>query len=456
MAAAVKYPTVRGRLYKPVPDDTPATVQIEEMRISEMKSRVHELVGRPLYYDHQYKQGAIGQVLNAWIAKDGWVWTEARLFSDDFLGPDYRNGLKDKSIKDFSIAYKFERLPHSGAIAHGTHSFPEISITPEGANPGTHIVKVEASTSLDRHVEKTGYIYKQGPPATMSLLDIIMETSEQPPATSMDEEPPAERPSSPDTVMKEQMKTIEKLLNDKKALEEKNTILNKASEDLEKMRAEQRAGWLEEQKPYAKTLLKIAEDFEMNEDKMVTNSINTLATQPEGGGFWDYVKKLGNGYMEKTQQATELNEKIRAMETDVIADQAQAVTVAASKRMRNSDNDIEDEIEVPSSTPQSRFSGLEHILPFLDKTAVDKRFARQPYIIKPPVTIEEGECSTTRPVRVNASKRALVEVHSSTPMPAINFGKSMMETIPDARPTCMEEQSMYRRLLANQGQSISR
>lgn len=131
--------SVIGLLYRGVEDAAYSEADPEMLTRTEMTKL--DVVGRPVYVEHDYSVSPVGRILDAWIDKrDPELWVAIQLHGSAELGTSMSSVLngavRNGHLKDLSIGLDCRRNPATGEIVQ---QWMEASLVRKGRYRGTHI-----------------------------------------------------------------------------------------------------------------------------------------------------------------------------------------------------------------------------------------------------------------------------------------------------------------------------
>lgn len=145
-------PRFTGRLLKgaAVADELGIDVTVDELRAVNLR-------GAPLRFEHSAFTGQVGEIVDSYVDKDGWLWISGELYSESErpyaeLPGWLRQKLRSGELSSLSISHEYEHNPATRRRV-GPRVFREASLVARGKYEGTHIVAVQASGSSSSHTQ---------------------------------------------------------------------------------------------------------------------------------------------------------------------------------------------------------------------------------------------------------------------------------------------------------------
>lgn len=123
---------LEGRAYRGVDDDYYVG---REYTTSELKmlADANELIGKPIFYEHQYKNGEIGEIVKSYLDDEGWICIGVLVYDQSPFHGAVIEKLKNGELDSFSIGYKLNKSDCS-------KEFLETSVTNDPAIEGCDIL----------------------------------------------------------------------------------------------------------------------------------------------------------------------------------------------------------------------------------------------------------------------------------------------------------------------------
>ncbi len=341
-----------------------------------------QVVGQPVYVEHDAQLGAVGEIFDSWIDEQCRLHIGVEIYDEDQLGTDLSQAvaraMRGGQFRDFSLGLKMKRYPGGRVVQESL----EASLVAEGKFAGTHITirgsaapdTTEPGSVLQRYIgtrDRKNHsltVYGKPPSEKMSTNDAEinagtakllaavqqMQQTQQAPAPTPAAPPASETGADSLARQAQLVRTIEE---QRTLLQAKETA---ESDELTQLRAEKaklaeaNAFWQAEQdKRHAAyrasqqaevdTLVKLAKEKGIDTGK-VAELMDLAASSPENNELWEIIKVLLQQGVESATQAAaaqaasataeaavkEQEEKFKRFQDNV----AQDVVVQGSKRAR--------------------------------------------------------------------------------------------------------------------------
>jgi hypothetical protein len=94
---------VEGRVYKGVEDPNYNGTLLTKDELNNLKD--DQIIGLPVYYDHDYKKDTVGIISKYFIDNEGWLNIGAYIYNDNEFREEVYNRLKSGDLSSFSIGY---------------------------------------------------------------------------------------------------------------------------------------------------------------------------------------------------------------------------------------------------------------------------------------------------------------------------------------------------------------
>ena len=182
---------VEGRVYKGIDKPNYSGVGITLQQLKELKPQ--DIVGKPLYYEHDYEKQKIGSITKYWLDDENWLNIGAYIFNDTDFRKDILNKIRQGDLRSFSIGYLVP-LPDSN-VDLSERKIIETSVTSDPQIPGSNMLlcysknkKKKENKSRDIPFDKESRLFLKIQNSKMSSENQVVEQSENNPQQGNDEE----------------------------------------------------------------------------------------------------------------------------------------------------------------------------------------------------------------------------------------------------------------------------
>lgn len=260
------------------------------------------IVGKPIWLEHDPDIGEVGSIDDAWVDTEGWLCIKGSLNSDHKMHEKIRKQLVHKELVDLSI-HLIGKKDSNGRVIPESRSFLEASLTTQGRFEGTHLLSVAASQTDNTHHYTTK-------PSYGASLTFEMNTERELEEAISEIRKKHDIEISPDEIrgldsLQTALLVADKLDLKRRVFEEANSkekdeLMQKSSiaeaernelEEYRRMRAEQEKEYAaREQKQADEDFQLIADDLPESEREQYREALKATAGNVNTAGIWDIVK----------------------------------------------------------------------------------------------------------------------------------------------------------------------